>query len=169
MLRKHWHVEEGPNCVLCDRDVREDIDHLLFDYDFAKACWQEIGLSWDLSKCRRDRLLQMASMYPHTNFFEIFASVAWNIWKQRNGYIFEEREPTMDSWWRSAKKRSSFVSIQGQELPSSEAAWFYRVFFPLALCFAVFQFSCVALFRPVSSSWVILLWPSSFPFLCSPQ
>jgi hypothetical protein len=38
MLRKNWHIEDGPFCVLCDSQVLETRDHLLFKCPFAARC-----------------------------------------------------------------------------------------------------------------------------------
>ena len=33
--RRHWHIEDGISCVLCHLQVREDRDHLFFNYPFS--------------------------------------------------------------------------------------------------------------------------------------
>ena len=104
MLRKHWHVEGGPNCVLCDSDVREYLDHPFFGCDLAKECWQSIGLTWDLSRNSRDHIMMAMGSLHHPNFMEIFASAAWNIWKEHNNFIFKGVEPSLNAWRCRAKQ-----------------------------------------------------------------
>ena len=104
MLRKHWHIEDGPNCVLCQQSVIEDVDHLFFSCEFAKNCWDTIGVSWDMNKSRRDRLQKAMANASHPNFQEFFASAAWNIWKEQNDYIFNGVEPSLASWKRRTKQ-----------------------------------------------------------------
>jgi hypothetical protein len=38
-LRRNYHVQPNEFCVLCPNNTPEDIDHLLFTYPFALACW----------------------------------------------------------------------------------------------------------------------------------
>jgi hypothetical protein len=45
MLRRHWHVEGGPNRVLCSLDQSETRDHLFFDCPFAKSCWDLLKIN----------------------------------------------------------------------------------------------------------------------------
>jgi len=36
---------ESFDCVLCDSSVEEEVDHLFLRCDFAKACWNLVGLT----------------------------------------------------------------------------------------------------------------------------
>jgi hypothetical protein len=38
MLRKNWHIESGPYCVLCANQVLETRGHFFFDCSFTKSC-----------------------------------------------------------------------------------------------------------------------------------
>ena len=98
MLRKHWQMEGGSDCVLCNKAIMEDNNHLFFDCDFASSCWDFVGVDWDRSLPIRDRLMDALDSFPHANFIEIFAYVAWNIWKMRNDLIFRLIPPSLDSW-----------------------------------------------------------------------
>jgi hypothetical protein len=58
LLRRHYNVQPNAFCVLCERSIVEDIDHLFFDCDFAKVCWQKLGVTWqfDPDICNRELL-----------------------------------------------------------------------------------------------------------------
>ena len=37
--RRHWHIHDGVNCVLCPTHTREDRDHLFFNCNFSQRVW----------------------------------------------------------------------------------------------------------------------------------
>ena len=98
MLRKQWHLDSGNNCVLCILQPLETYTHLFWGCDFSTSCWDFIGINWDLNLDVRDRLSLAAINFTGPCFWEIFASTAWNIWKERNDYIFNNLDPSLDRW-----------------------------------------------------------------------
>jgi hypothetical protein len=98
MQRKNWHIEEGPACVLCTNSTLETRDHLFFECSLAQECWTSVGIQWDCSLPVSNRLLQARSMFKGPCFMEIFTCAAWNIWKERNEYIFKNQPPSMARW-----------------------------------------------------------------------
>ena len=36
--RRHWHIDDGISCVLCHLQVREERDHLFFNYFLVSVC-----------------------------------------------------------------------------------------------------------------------------------
>jgi hypothetical protein len=55
MLRKHWHVEGGPACVMCDHQMLDTRDHIFFQCSFVANCWDRVGVHWDCSLNISDR------------------------------------------------------------------------------------------------------------------
>ena len=106
MMPKYWKIDGRAACVLCTRNSLEDRDHLFFSCDFAKRCWDLIGMTWDLAKNVRPRFIQSISSFFLNGpaFVEIFASIAWNICKERNNFIFEAVTPTFTSWRRRTRE-----------------------------------------------------------------
>lgn len=97
MLRKSWHLESGPNCVLCMLQHLETRDHLFLDCQFAKECWEAIGISWDLSLPITRRFL-LAKNFSGPCFMEVVSCAAWNIWKVRNDLIFKGQNSSFGRW-----------------------------------------------------------------------
>uniref|UniRef100_A0A0A8XXJ9 Uncharacterized protein n=1 Tax=Arundo donax TaxID=35708 RepID=A0A0A8XXJ9_ARUDO len=57
-----------------------------------------INIHWDHS-LDFFNMMQQAKGDRHPAFFmEVFIIATWNIWKQRNGWIFESRQPSFEAW-----------------------------------------------------------------------
>ena len=98
MIRKHWHIEGGPNCILCSLGVLESRDHLFFDCPFALRCWSAVGLHWDTTDTILNRIKAAKEAFTGPCFLEIFACATWNIWKLRNEFIFQQMHPSFGRW-----------------------------------------------------------------------
>jgi hypothetical protein len=98
MRRKNWHLDSGPNCVLCDEARLETNDHLFFDCHFAKQCWEKLGIQWDTSLHISKRFLQARNNFSGPCFMEALVCAAWNIWKERNYLIFQGQQPSLRHW-----------------------------------------------------------------------
>jgi hypothetical protein len=81
----------------------EDIDHLFFDCDFAKVCWQKLGVTWqfDPDICNREMLSLQHS--PLKFVMKVFWIAAWEIWNVRNAKIFDNVPSLVSSWVRNFK------------------------------------------------------------------
>ena len=98
MVRKNWHIEDGPNCVLCAASVLETSDHLFFECGFARAAWEEINIVWNLNLSMAPRCMEAKRLFTGPCFIEIIACAAWNIWKMRNDCIFRNQNPSLGRW-----------------------------------------------------------------------
>uniref|UniRef100_A0A0E0C255 Reverse transcriptase zinc-binding domain-containing protein n=1 Tax=Oryza meridionalis TaxID=40149 RepID=A0A0E0C255_9ORYZ len=61
-------------------------------------CWVQFGIVWDLSMSFDNMLTQARSSYRYSHFLEKVLYASWNIWKQRNGCIFDNIAPFVPSW-----------------------------------------------------------------------
>jgi hypothetical protein len=98
MLRKSWVIEGGPACVLCDLQMLETRDHLFFECPYAQECWHKTQIQWNMSVLIQERILMAKNNFTGPCFMETFACVAWNIWNERNGWIFRLQQPLMARW-----------------------------------------------------------------------
>jgi hypothetical protein len=98
MLRRHWHLESGSACVLCDTSSLESRDHLFFDCTYAKDCWDTCQVVWDTSLPISDRFISARASFAGSCFMELFSCVTWNIWKERNDFIFKHKPPSLARW-----------------------------------------------------------------------
>jgi hypothetical protein len=98
MQRKNWNLDEGHMCVLCDQQTLETRDHLFFQCNFAASCWEKVGIQWDCSLNISDRFTTAKQSFAKPCFMEIAICTAWNIWKERNDYIFKNQDPSLARW-----------------------------------------------------------------------
>jgi hypothetical protein len=98
MSRKHWQVDGGLNCVLCNPNVRETRDHLFFDCPFVINCWNQLNIVWNNNLLISARILQSKQVFRGPCFIEIFACATWNFRKIRNDYIFRGQIPSFRRW-----------------------------------------------------------------------
>ena len=77
-------------CVLCNDGVEETIDHLFFECDFAKKCWDKLGIQWvnddDIHR-KIERSNQLAGL---SFFMEIFSLLPGSSGKSGIGWFFME-------------------------------------------------------------------------------
>jgi hypothetical protein len=98
MQRKQWNIDEGTHCVLCASQLLETRDHLFFACRFSANCWASIDIHWDLSLPITQRFLAAQSAFRGPCFMEVVVCAAWNIWKERNDFIFSSQQPSFARW-----------------------------------------------------------------------
>ena len=66
-----------------------------------------------ISHVQMRQMTESAKQSYNNNFFmEIFIIAAWQIWKQRNGLIFENRPASLNSWRRSFKDECTNQAVR---------------------------------------------------------
>jgi hypothetical protein len=73
MIRKHWHLDSGPECVLCTGGDTETRDHLFFHCDFSRQCWLFLNIHWDFSRDFAENYTSTRAAFGRPCFMEIFA------------------------------------------------------------------------------------------------
>nr|CAE04648.2 OSJNBa0061G20.4 [Oryza sativa Japonica Group] len=86
------------SCVLCQSVAIEDPMHLIFLCPFAQNCWSLLGITWDTTLPLEGMFIRAKLDYQGSCFIEKFLYAAWHIWKQRNGFIFEQKIPSFITW-----------------------------------------------------------------------
>uniref|UniRef100_A0ACD5VWL7 Uncharacterized protein n=1 Tax=Avena sativa TaxID=4498 RepID=A0ACD5VWL7_AVESA len=95
LLRKNFSLDDNGICSLCDGSLLETRDHLFWKCEFSRKCWQSINISLEDNLDLPQLIATARSNFRRPFFFEVFATVAWNIWKQRNALIFDNISPTI--------------------------------------------------------------------------
>ncbi|KAJ1283790.1 hypothetical protein BS78_03G153800 [Paspalum vaginatum] len=95
LKRKNYKLEGNIySCVLCNANEEETAFHLFFHCAFSTMCWHHIGIHWDFTLPFFDMMIKAKTDSNLHFFMEIFIIAAWHIWKQRNGFIFQQITPT---------------------------------------------------------------------------
>lgn len=103
MLRRQWKVTDNNDCVLCHAHVLEDRNHLFFECQYSARIWAYLQFDWSgdtIPQC----LSTAKKGFPGPCFAEVLILACWNIWKQRNGWIFKNIRPSFRGW------KAGFVS-----------------------------------------------------------
>jgi hypothetical protein len=79
MRRRHFHIQSGSTCVLCNDGIEEDRDHLFFDCRFSRNCWHKLHIQWFMSLGIRDRISSARAMSAQTFFMDTIIMAAWDI------------------------------------------------------------------------------------------
>lgn len=118
---------------MCVGDV-EHMNHLFIDCKYAKECWHEVGLNFDMreEEYAHAWLLNMMTSAPNDILIKI-STVIWGIWFARNKLIFERKNMSPSfviSWskkqveeWQIANKRNLNVQITGENKTMSDHNW----------------------------------------------
>lgn len=92
MLRKHQHLEPGPNCVRCSEGIIETRNHIFFECSFVARCWNFAEVTWLPGLSLFHSFHATKASFQSSCFIEIITCVAWNIQKERNGLIFSKQD-----------------------------------------------------------------------------
>jgi hypothetical protein len=78
--------------------VEETVAHLFLQCDFAKACWNLVGLNiphlQDPFQILEDLRAQLNVLF----FMEIIIILCWSIWTSTNNFIFRNEEASDNRW-----------------------------------------------------------------------
>lgn len=54
LVRRHYTIEGGTDCLLCNDHIEETLEHMIFNCNFSMTCWQSIGITWPTQGTRLD-------------------------------------------------------------------------------------------------------------------
>ena len=100
LKRRNWQVTDDYHCVLCPNRSYEDRMHLFFVCNFSYRIWTYLQIDWSLGQDIQSTAVQARKDFKQPFFMEVVILACWNIWKQRNGKIFEDERPSFAGWKR---------------------------------------------------------------------
>jgi hypothetical protein len=110
MLRRKNMELDSYTCGNCILQKEETVTHLFLRCNFARRCWQTIGLAppktSDIHNVMRLTFQQLDKNWK----VEAVMVMLWCIWKCRNGWLFENVPPTVQGARRCSEKRC-FLSV----------------------------------------------------------
>ncbi|KAG2579233.1 hypothetical protein PVAP13_6NG251300 [Panicum virgatum] len=101
MLRRKNRGLDDYSCVLCQQNVEETLNHLIFMCTFSSQCWQATGILWDTSLPLGEMVMQARQDFGAMIFREIAIVAAWCIWTHRNSIIFNGQSLSFTRWWQA--------------------------------------------------------------------
>jgi len=103
LKRRHYNIGDDYNCLLCDQQIEETIEHMIFQCPFSQRCWSILGITWQQTGSRLRWISMAAHDWSSPMFMDVFLQAAWSIWKERNNKHFRSIPPTTLSWLQRFK------------------------------------------------------------------
>lgn len=125
LSRRHFNVQPNCLCGMCKENEEETIEHLFFNCEFAKKCWDKLGIVWSLEADIHIKIMKTRQQIGLPFFIEIFLIAAWELWKIRNRLVFDGLQATFARWLRNFKDKVSLQSHHlGDDDRSLACCWF---------------------------------------------
>lgn len=124
LQRRSLNVENNDSlCILCT-DNCEDIDHLFFNCEFSKRCWNAIGIHWNSTVELLQRLAIAKNQYNLPFFVEVVLIASWELWKIRNDKVFNRGRASFNLWISNFRNQCLLQSVRFKEdIRSSFCFW----------------------------------------------
>jgi hypothetical protein len=95
VLRKKNMTLELYSYENCIRQKEETLYHLFLRCNFVKACWNSIGMSPPRIPRPEEAAANLKQQLNVPFSIEIIILMTWSIWKCRNAWLFENKDPTV--------------------------------------------------------------------------
>lgn len=123
LRRRNMHLDTY-TCELCILQRIETTTHLVLKCNFAKACWQLIGVSVITTRPMKQIFTQIQQQLQVPFFMEIIITMSWSIWAIRNDWIFNNVHPSIQACKRKFIREFSLVIIRAKPLMAPPmASW----------------------------------------------
>ena len=99
LKRKNFTIQDSNyNCVLCSTILKKLHITSSLDVHLVKNVGRGLVCKWNSLLPFYDMLSASKISFHKQFFMEVFIISTWCIWKQRNGFVFDNRPPTIDNW-----------------------------------------------------------------------
>lgn len=89
---------ETYDCVLCNDQSEETIEHLFISCPFAIQAWHSINLQVNSDLQPLQNLEFLKNQINQSFFMEVIIIFCWAIWMTRNNLIFRQIPPSIQSY-----------------------------------------------------------------------
>jgi hypothetical protein len=115
---------ESYACDMWIWQYEESILHLFTKCNRAKVCWESIGIVLLPQSNNRKRVIMMLKRRIAEPFFmEVTILMTWAIWSTRNGWIFENQDPSVSGKSYSWTYQSQTVGRTVRPLRVAVGPW----------------------------------------------
>jgi hypothetical protein len=95
MLRRKNMILESYSCENCLWQREETLYHMFLRCNFAKACWNSIGITPPRIAHREEASENLKQQLNVPFSMEVIILMTWSIWKSRNEWLFENKDPSV--------------------------------------------------------------------------
>ena len=95
---RHWHMDDGVNCVLCPLLTRETRGHPFFHCNFSVRVWNYLQICLPQGDGMSNIVLQAKRDFAKAFFTKVVFIACWNIWIVRNAKVFRHERPSFNKW-----------------------------------------------------------------------
>lgn len=111
ILRRRNMQLQSFDFVLCLDSHEETVEHLFLHCQFAKACWNLVGVQVPSLMDPLQVLESFKSQLKVSFFMEIIVLMCWSIWSVRNNLIFRGEATSLDGCKRCFKEVFGLVIL----------------------------------------------------------
>jgi hypothetical protein len=113
ILRRRNQVIPSYECVLCNLNAEETLEHLFLNCNFARSCWATLNLQIGDG----DPFEVLTSFRHQLNlsfFMDIIIIMSWSIWMARNDFIFNGLQASLQSAKDCFRKEFALVILRAK-------------------------------------------------------
>jgi hypothetical protein len=105
---------ESYTCENCIWQKEETLYHLFLKCNFAKACWNSIGMTPPRIANPVDAAVNLMRQLNVPFSMEIVILMTWSIWKCRNAWLFQDKDPTVQHCKNEFAKELHLVMLRAK-------------------------------------------------------
>jgi hypothetical protein len=126
LAKKEKHVSgliPSYACELCILQTPETAVHLFLRCNFAKACWDSIGVTAVTTRHMPQTFRAIKDTLVVPFFMEIIILMIWSLWRTRNDWIFNNIDPSVAECRRKLKAELSLLLLRARQdhIPALDA------------------------------------------------
>ncbi|CAO2185858.1 unnamed protein product [Urochloa humidicola] len=100
---QHKNIVDDATCALCSQAV-EDCNHLILHCSFAAQAWSSLNIDITGKTVTALWELDRPATIPLKHFGSYILLVCWQLWKHRNGVVFNNDQPSHARLWAACKE-----------------------------------------------------------------
>lgn len=117
-------VIDSYNCVLCSLSIEEVSDHLFLNCQFAKQCWNTLGINIANNSTFPEIVSSFRNKLQSKFFMVATVLMCWSIWSARNDLIFSGIQPSIQNCRRKFLEETRLVQHRvKQSLRTNFESW----------------------------------------------
>jgi len=124
ILRRKCMVIDSYNCVLCNLSTEEVSDHLFLNSQFARQCWNILGISIANNSSFPEIVPSLRNNLQPKFFMVAIILMCWSMWSDRNDLIFNGIQANIQNCRRKFLEEIRLVQHRvKQSLQTDFHAW----------------------------------------------